>query len=233
MLRKWNCLNEPETWRHGPACTHRRERARYRSRMRILLACLLLATRALGGEASSEESDGDRTVKHRWEFSLETAQMVGADNRNHYYFSTQMLNLAWEPFRPLRLGPVRLRHQIVGTFFAAAILSGPESYYFGGGLQLRLIIPLGDTRLSLYANSGGGMGIADANEADKTDLGLGQDFTFILLAAAGVRYAISDQWSAWLGGMWHHLSNNDLSEPDKRNTGLDEFGVVLGAGYSF
>ena len=142
MLRKWNCLNEPETLRHGPACTHRRERARYRSRMRIFLACLLLATRALGGEAPSEESDGDRTVKHRWEFSLETAQMVGVDNRNHYYFSTQMLNLAWEPFRPLRLGPVRLRHQLVGTFFAAAILSGPESYYFGGGLQLRLIIPL-------------------------------------------------------------------------------------------
>ena len=77
------------------------------------------------------------------------------------------------------------------------------------------------------------MGIADANEADKDDLGLGQDFTFILLAAAGVRYAINDQWSAWLGGMWHHLSNNDLSEPDKRNIGLDEFGVVLGAGYSF
>jgi opacity protein-like surface antigen len=121
----------------------------------------------------------------------------------------------------------------MGTFFAAAILSGPESYYFGGGLQLRLIIPLGDSRFSLYANSGGGMGIADANEADRDDLGLGQDFTFILLAAAGVRYKINDQWSAWLGGMWHHLSNNDLSEPDKHNTGLDEFGVVLGAGYSF
>ena len=202
--------------------------------MRILLACLVLATRALAGEASSEESGVNRTVKHRrWELSLETAQMVGVDNRNHYYFSTQMLNLAWEPFQPLRLGPVRLRHQLMGTFFAAAILSGPESYYLGGGLQLRLIIPLGDTRFSLYGNSGGGMGVADANEADKADLGLGQDFTFILLAAAGVRYAISDQWSAWLGGMWHHLSNNDLSEPEKRNAGLDEFGVVLGAGYSF
>jgi hypothetical protein len=68
----------------------------------------------------------------------------------------------------------------------------------------------------------------DAREADKTDRGLGQTHAF---AAAGVR-AISDQWSAWLG-MWHHLSNNDLSEPDKRNIGLDEFGVVLGAGYSF
>ncbi len=203
--------------------------------MRIFLICLLLlATRAVAGDIPSEKSGVAGPAKYRhWEVSLETAQMVGVDNRNRYYFSTQMLNLAWEPFRPLRLGPVRLRHQLMGTFFAAAILSGPESYYFGGGLQLRLIIPLGDSRFSLYANSGGGMGIADANEADRGDLGLGQDFTFILLAAAGVRYAINDQWSAWLGGMWHHLSNNDLSEPDKRNTGLDEFGVVLGAGYSF
>jgi Lipid A 3-O-deacylase (PagL) len=206
--------------------------------MRILLsviACfLLLATHALAGEAPSEDTAADLAGKRRyWELSLETAQMIGVDNRNRYYFSTQMLNLAWEPFRPLRVGPVQLRHQLMGTFFAAAILSGPESYYFGGGLQLRLIIPLGDTRFSLYANSGGGMGIADANEADKDDLGLGQDFTFIVLAAAGVRYAISHQWSVWLGGMWHHLSNNDLSEPDKRNSGLDEFGVVLGGGYSF
>jgi Lipid A 3-O-deacylase (PagL) len=205
-----------------------------RPRMRTLLACLLLlATRALAGEVSSEDNVNRIEKRRHWELSLESAQMVGADNRNRYYFSTQMLNLAWEPFPPLRLGPVRLRHQLMGTFFAAAILSRPESYYFGGGLQLRLIIPLGDTRFSLYANSGGGMGVADANEADKDDLGLGQDFTFILLAAAGLRYAISDRWSAWLGGMWHHLSNNDLSEPDKRNTGLDEFGVVLGAGYSF
>ena len=203
--------------------------------MRIFLICLLLlATRALAEEIPSEKSGVVGPARYRhWEVSLETAQMVGVDNRNRYYFSTQMLNLAWEPFRPLRLGPIRLRHQLMGTFFAAAILSGPESYYFGGGLQLRLIVPLGDSRFSLYGNSGGGMGIADANEADKDDLGLGQDFTFILLAAAGVRYAINDQWSAWLGGMWHHLSNNDLSEPDKRNTGLDEFGVVLGAGYSF
>lgn len=231
-------MAEPTSDRLCPACTRFRERERKGSRMRILLpgiACLmLLATPVVAGDASSEGTAVNRTVnQHHWELSLETAQMIGVDNRNRYYFSTQMLNLAWEPFPPLRLGPVRLRHQLIGTFFAAAILSGPESYYFGGGLQLRLIIPLGDTRFSLYANSGGGMGFADANEADKDDLGLGQDFTFIVLAAAGVRYAISDQWSVWLGGMWHHLSNNDLSEPDKRNIGLDEFGVVLGAGYSF
>jgi hypothetical protein len=206
--------------------------------MRTLLpgiACLvLLATSVVAGDTSSEGTAINRRVKQpHWELSLETAQMIGVDNPHHYYFSTQMLNLAWEPFPPLRVGPLRLRHQLMGTFFAAAIFSGPESYYFGGGLQLRLIIPLGDTRFSLYANGGGGMGLADANEADKDDLGLGQDFTFIVLAAAGVRYAISGEWSVWLGGMWHHLSNNDLSEPNKRNIGLDEFGVVLGTGYSF
>lgn len=192
----------------------------------LVIACLVPAFVHAGIETPP-------TREPAWELSLETAQMIGVKNPNDYYFFTQMLNVAWQPFGTLEWGWFRVRPQLMATGFAIAILSGPESYYFGLGPQLRLIFPIGDSRWSLYANGGGGIGWADANESDKFDRGLGQDLTFILLTAVGVRYAINDRWSVWAGGMWHHLSNNDLSEPDKRNTGLDAFGVVLGGGFSF
>ncbi len=199
--------------------------------MKKALVFLAILTSPLAARPVADEPAVEKPT--RWEVSLETAQMIGLRNPNNYYFSTQMLNLAWEPFSSIRVGGIPVRVQLLATFFASAILSGPESYYLGGGPQLRVIVPLGESRWSIYANGGGGFGAADANEADKLDRGLGQDFTFLLLAAGGVRYAVNDRWTIWLGGMWHHLSNNDLSEPDKRNTGLDAVGVVLGGGFAF
>jgi len=173
-------------------------------------------------------------VRHKWAVSLESAQMFNFDNNpNRYFFLTQMLSLDFEPFRALELGPVRIRTQVRSTFFAAAIFNGPESYYLGWGPQLRFIMPIGNSPWSLFAGGGAGMGYADANSADKYDKGLGQQFTFILLASAGIRYDISDRWAVWTGAMWHHLSNANMSEPDKENIGPDEIGIVTGAAFSF
>ncbi len=173
-------------------------------------------------------------VRYKWAVSLESAQMFNFDNNpNRYFFLTQMLSLDFEPFRALELGPVRIRTQFRSTFFAAAIFNGPESYYLGWGPQLRFIMPIGNSPWSLFAGGGAGMGYADANTSDKYDKGLGQQFTFIMLASAGIRYDISDRWAVWTGAMWHHLSNANMSEPDKENIGPDEIGIVTGAAFSF
>ncbi len=170
----------------------------------------------------------------RFEVSAETSQMFNVDgNKNHYYMMTQMVSLGWEPFKPLKWGWFRMRTQFMGTFYASAILRGAETYYFGGGPQIRLIFPIASSRFSIYATIGAGAGWANADESNKTDRGLGQDFTFILVLNGGLRYAITDDWSVWLGAMWHHLSNAQLSEPDKQNVGPDEVGFVMGAGYAF
>jgi hypothetical protein len=171
---------------------------------------------------------------HKWAVSLETAQMFNIDNNpNRYFFLTQMLSLDFEPFRALELGPVRIRTQIRSTFFASAIFNGPESYYLGWGPQLRFIIPIGQSPWSLFLGGGAGLGYADAHPSDKYDKGLGQGFTFIVLASGGVRYDISDRWSAWAGVMWHHLSNGELSQPNKTNIGLDEVGLLTGVAFAF
>ncbi|MEO6052799.1 MAG: acyloxyacyl hydrolase [Chthoniobacterales bacterium] len=198
------------------------------------LLFLLLAGSAFAGEYTAKEVPIEPPRQKRWEVMVETAQMMNIDNNpNRYYFSTQMVSLAWQPFPVLHLGPVNIRTQILSTFYAAAILRGPETFYFGWGPQIRFIIPLGETRWSLYGGAGCGMGGADAHQSNRDDRGLGQEFTFILLANGGIRYAITRDLSVWGGFMWHHLSNANMSTKVKRNTGPDEIGPVVGMGYAF
>jgi hypothetical protein len=135
-----------------------------------------------------------------------------------------------EPFQQWQMGPVRIRGQILATFLGEAILHGPESYFLGGALRVRLIFPLGTSRWALYVDGGGGMGGVDS---DDTHLGQGEDFAFCLLASGGVRFSISNAWSVWAGFLWQHWSNADLSEPRRRNTGLDSLGPVAGVSYAF
>lgn len=164
---------------------------------------------------------------------METVQTIGSDNSRDNYFATQFVSVAVEPFRPLELGPVRVRMQLINSLVVSAILAGPDSYYIGWAPQVRAIVPLGESRWSLYGAFAAGLGSADADENNANDGGMGQDFTFLLMAAAGVRYALTDSWSVWGGGAWMHLSNGGMSEPRKENIGADSFGPMLGIGWAF
>ena len=189
---------------------------------------------AYAGTEAAVINGVDSASRYKWAVSLESAQMFNIDNNpNRYFFLTQMLSLDYEPFRTLDLGPVRIRTQVRSTFFASAIFNGPETFYLGWGPQLRFLIPIGQTPWSFFAGGGAGLGYADAHPSDKSDHGLGQGFTFIMLASGGFRYDISSRWSVWTGFMWHHLSNANMSEPNKRNTGPDEVGIVSGAAFAF
>lgn len=195
---------------------------------------LFATAAAFAGTGPVAFDNANLDARHKWSVSVETAQMFNIDNNpNRYFFMTQMLSLDYEPFRALALGPVRVRTQVRSTFFASAIFNGPETYYLGWGPQLRLIFPIGNSPWSFFGGGGGGIGYADAHPSDKYDSGLGQCVTFIILANGGIRYEISDRWAVWTGIMWHHLSNANMSEPNKRNTGPDELGLVTGAAFSF
>ena len=193
---------------------------------------LLCAKELQAGESVSEQAvlAWEAPRDGRWEIALETAGIFGVPNPNHYVIAPQLLSLAWQPFPQWRIGPVRVRGQILATFLGEAILHGPETYFLGGALRFRLIFPLGTSRWSLYADGGGGMGGVDS---DDTPFGQGEDFAFCLLASGGVRFSISNTWSLWAGFLWQHLSNADLSEPRRRNTGLDSLGPVAGVSYGF
>lgn len=196
----------------------------------ILGFCMIVAVHAGTVDFKNVETDSS----YKWAVSVETAQMFNIDNNpNRYFFMTQMVSLDYEPFRALELGPLRMRTQVRSTFFASAIFNGPETYYLGWGPQLRFLFPLGNSPWSLFMGGGGGLGYADAHPSDKNDHGLGEGFTFIILASGGIRYDISDRWSVWTGMMWHHLSNANLSEPNKTNIGPDEIGLVTGGAFAF
>lgn len=197
-------------------------------RIILAIACFAAASPVSAGPVPLE-----KLHRNIWEISAETVQTVGVDNATDNYFSTQFISFGIEPFSPLRLGPVRLRAQLINSFVVSAILSGPDSYYLGWAPQIRAIVPLGESRWSLYGTFGAGLGVADAKEEDRYDGGLGQDFTYLLTANAGLRYALSESWSVWAGGAWMHLSNGGASEPAKQNIGVDSFGAVLGLGYAF
>ena len=165
--------------------------------------------------------------------SLEEASLWEYDgNRNSYFFQSSLLSLEWEPWKPLVILGQPIRWQWRSTFIADAIFNGPETVYLGWAPQVRWIAPIGRSPLSLFAGGGVGPGWANASTANVNDAGLGQPFTFIILAGGGVRYQIDPHWSAWMGIAYQHLSNAGLST-GKPNTGLDSLGAMAGVGYGF
>jgi lipid A 3-O-deacylase len=204
-----------------------------RSAVVAMAATLILgATGLQGGEDFAREVlvTRERPGDKRWEVALETAGLFGVRNPNNYVIAPQLLSLAWQPFPQWQIGPVRIRCQVLTSFLGEAILHGPESYFLGGALRVRLIFPLGSSPWALYADGGGGIGAVDS---DDTPFGQGEDFAFCLLASGEVRFAISSSWSVWAGLLWQHLSNAGISEPRRRNTALDSIGPVAGVSYAF
>ena len=198
------------------------------------LCCLMTVAVARGGD-NGRAGPGDLVPEPRrmWEVSAETMQTIGVDDSRNNYLMTQFFSFALEPFRPLVLGPVTVRGQLVNSLVVSAIVEGPDSYYIGWAPELRFILPLGRSPWSWQTAVAAGLGVADANQSRPDDRGLGQPLTFLLAVKAGLRYAVSDTWSVWAGGAWLHLSNGGLSEPRKENIGADSFGPVLGVSWSF
>ena len=198
--------------------------------LRLAAIAFLLTAAGLMADGELVRQPLEAPREKRWEIAFETAGIFGVRNPNRYVIAPQLLSLAWQPFPQWKIGPVRFRGQLLATFLGEAIVHGPESYFLGGALRVRLIFPIGTSAWALYADGGGGMGAVDSND---TPLGQGEDFTFCLLASGGVRLAISRTWSIWVGFLWQHLSNANLSEPVRRNTSLDSVGPIAGASYAF
>jgi hypothetical protein len=80
-----------------------------------------------------------------------------------------------------------------------------------------------DTRLTPFVEVGAGVSIA-ANRVSR----LGSDFNFILQAAAGLQYAISDRYAVQFQYLFQHLSNADLYPS---NLGLNTGSFLLGVSW--
>ena len=167
----------------------------------------------------------------RWSFEVQTAQLFGVNNPEDYYLSAQYLTLVYRFDRaPWSVAGIFLTPELALSAVGEAVLHGPENHYFGGALRTRAIFARPASKWSVYLEVGAGAGAIDSTG---TRYGQGQDFTFNILAGAGLRYALTERCTVGLGVHYQHLSNADLSEPETRNTGLDAFGPSLTAGFAF
>jgi opacity protein-like surface antigen len=199
----------------------------------IILVMVLAVARMHAGEAGKIVSQPEE-ARSTFGVSFEESWLKEYDgNKNPYSYLSSMLSLDCEPWKPFVVLGQPIRWQWRSTFVADAIMGGPETVYLGWAPQVRWMATIGRSPFSLYAGGGAGPGWANAKTANVNDGGLGQPFTFIILASWGVRYEIDRHWSTWLGMQYQHLSNAGMSDGDKPNTGLDSLGVMVGAGFGF
>ncbi|HEY4301764.1 MAG TPA: acyloxyacyl hydrolase [Candidatus Didemnitutus sp.] len=124
-----------------------------------------------------------------------------------------------------------LRHRLtlIGTWFE----HGPEHHYaaFAGSPSLEWWDRTG--KWSLYGGAGGGFGVLDSKGV-KNGYGVkgaqGQDFTLNWFMRGGIEHITSKQAHLFLGIMYQHMSNAEMTQP---NPGIDALGFTLGYGWKY
>ena len=194
-----------------------------------LSAAFATTSLVLGGTPLTEEERPVR-AENRWALTLESAQLFGVNNPRNYHLAPQILSLAYLPSTRWSLGHLEVRSEIHLCAIAEPVLHGVENHYFGGALRTRWTFRRANSRGEFFLDGGLGAGAIDSTD---DPFGEGQDFTFTVLLGAGFRFSIDERRSVALGILYQHLSNGGLSEPERRNTGIDAFGPSLGILWMF
>jgi opacity protein-like surface antigen len=197
--------------------------------MALFLVCL--ATRVSAGTTASaiDSMPNDPLDPPRFEVAVESAYLLCWLNNPHSYeIASEFLT------GRVRWGLVQndswLRgyQQFYLTAEAQPFVRGIENHYFGMNFGLRYNFVPRNSRWSPYISGGVGLGWIDSNAAVGGTQG--QDFTFNILAAAGLSYRIDQHWKINAGVLYEHFSNAGQTSP---NPSLNLLGPQLAVGYSF
>jgi len=182
-----------------------------------------------GAEGSAPASSVNALEPPRFELAVESAYLLGFINSPHSYeIGAEFLTarLRWG----VRQSDDWLRgyNQFYFSAVAEPIFRGIENHYFGLNFGVRYNFVRPACRLVPYVSGGVGLGWIDSHP----DIpgAQGQDFTFNILAAAGVAYELSERWKVEAGVLYEHLSNGGQTDP---NPSLNLLGPQLGVTYSF
>lgn len=205
---------------------------------RLLIVCaalaLTLATSLAGSDRVTTHFVRDDMDAPRFEVATESTYMLGCFGNPHAYeLAAQFVTarMRWgaihDPDSWFR-GYNQVYLLAMGEYFAR----GLENHYFGisAGLRYNFVRP--NSRFVPYISGGVGLGWVDATK-EKESGALGQDFTFNILTAIGVSYAINEHLKATFGAQYQHLSNAQLSMPERPNSSLNSVGPQIGLTYSF
>jgi len=164
-----------------------------------------------------------------WEIAAETAYLWGSlANPNSYEVGAQFITarMRWGAIESD--GFMRGYNQVYFLAMAQPFFRGPENFYYGisAGLRYNFVQP--GSRFTPYISGGVGLGWIDSHA--EVFGAQGQDFTFNILAAAGVSYKVNDRLKVTVGGLYEHFSNAGQTDP---NPSLNLFGPQVGVTYSF
>ena len=193
-----------------------------------LLLCLTSVPARAAGEASLS-SPADLLDPPRFEVAAESAYLMCFINNPHGYevaaeFLTGRVRWGVVQSDDWRRG----YQQFYLTAEAQPIVRGVENHYFGMNFGLRYnFVPL-HSRWSPYVSGGVGLGWIDSNAA--VGGSQGQDFTFNILAAAGLSYRVNERWKIDGGILYEHFSNGGQTDP---NPSLNLLGPQIAVSYTF
>ena len=193
----------------------------------FILAACAAGPCVAGAEGASSETG--TLNPPRFEVAAESAYLLGVfGNPNSYEIGAEFLEarIRWGVVQSE--GWMRGYNQFTITGMAEPIFRGVENHYFGVNFGARYNFVQPGSRFVPYFSGGLGMGGIDSRPGIPG--AQGQDFTFNILAGAGVAYKLNDHWKITVGALYQHLSNGGQTDP---NPSLNLFGPQIGASCSF
>lgn len=167
------------------------------------------------------------------EVSWMTAPMWGIGNPGDYFYIPQMASIHWQLDDVGNPGWRRGNTEWVTSFFISPIVEGPESRMLGFAMGPRYNFVQPDSKWVPYVESQVGLLWIDSVDVEEHPGAQGQDFCFTFFVGCGVRYDFNEHWTASAGIVYQHISNGGLSEPERKNSGLDAVGPSLSLLYKF
>ncbi len=134
-----------------------------------------------------------------------------------------MLNSPWEA------GILRGNFEALIGLGGGAVIHGPGTALANVDLFIRYHFVQPRACFVPYWQLGIGLAASDAAR-DQAQRIIGRTFEFVLQSSIGFRVLLNPQWSLDLEGVYQHISNADTAD---RNVGVNAFGGLTGATYSF
>jgi opacity protein-like surface antigen len=209
----------------------------------VLLCAVVLSVNTYADDAvvekditttkKEEAASGAAAIYHenKVELSLQTGAQFDIVHELNYATLPQAISIGWqldELNENLGIFSGNTEMQFSGVY--SQIVDGPENHWAGFLVGPRYNFVQGDGKWSPYVEAKVGLGFIDAQPVPH---GQGQDFTFSFTTAAGIRYNFNPEWSMDFALNYQHISNGGLSEPRRKNQGLDIVGPRVALTYGF
>ena len=145
----------------------------------------------------------------------------------HYTLVPFIASLRWH-LSDIR-GPLFLRGNtdLTSSLSYTWIPRGPEKYYGAYIMGLRRNFVQPNWKVVPYVEGRAGLGLTDAQGPKGINYAQGQNFTFTIMVASGLRYNFNSRYSASVGAGYMHVSNLYLSLPVP-DYGINVYGPMFG-----